>query len=246
MLNMSYIEEYKKTTAYWNYPEVPYGQALREMIRPGDVVADIGCGIGVVSQFMAPLCKRVLAIDKNEQALQSLQKDLQEKSIHNVKPIHACWPEVPTEDWDVAIAIYHYHFGYTKPEIDALLRKTRRCGLIISQGVKEREGFHRKLSQELGLQDRHSGCVSSCYVRGRLEQAGFQVTCEEIVHDFGQPVDNKEEAIAFLRNQLQLDESYEEKLKKIAFDYVENINGQMVYPIKRFNCLLRFTVPGDR
>ncbi|HBO33238.1 MAG TPA: hypothetical protein DD636_00600 [Anaerolineaceae bacterium] len=242
---MSHIEEYKKAAAYWNYPEVPYGQALREMIRPDDVVADIGCGIGVVSQFMAPLCKQVLAIDKNEEVLQSLQKDLQEKSIDNVKPIHARWPDVSTEDWDVAIAIYHYHFGYTNLEIDTLLRKTRRSGLIISQGVKEREGFHRKLSQELGLQDRQSGCVSSCYVRGRLEQAGFQVTCEEIEHDFGQPVDDKEEAVAFLRNQLRLDESYEEKLKEIAFDYVENIDGQMVFPIKRFNCLLRFAVPGD-
>lgn len=240
---MSYIEEYKKAAVYWNYPEVPYGQAMREMIRPDDVVADIGCGIGVVSQFMAPLCKQVLAIDKNEEALQSLREDLQEKSINNVKPIHACWPEVSAEDWDVAIAIYHYHFGYTSLEIETLLRKTRRCGLIISQGVKERESFHQKLGQELGLQDRHSGCVSSCYVRGRLEQAGFQVTCEEIFHDFGQPVDSKEEAVAFLRNQLRLDEAYEEKLNEIALDYVEHIDGQMVLPIKRFNCLLRFTVP---
>mgnify|MGYP001227036286 FL=1 len=135
---MSYIEEYKKAAAYWNYPEVPYGQALRDMIRPDDVVADIGCGIGVVSQFMAPLCKRVLAIDKNEQSLQSLQNDLREKSIDNVKPVHACWPDVPSEDWDVAVVMYHYHFGYTSLEIDTLLRKTRRCGLIINQGPKER------------------------------------------------------------------------------------------------------------
>ena len=243
MIKMSHIEEYKKAAAFWNYPEVPYGQALREMIRPDDVVADIGCGIGMVSQFMAPLCKQVLAIDKNEEVLQSLRKDLQEKSINNVKPIHACWPDVPSEDWDVAVAIYHYHFGYTSLEIDTLLRKTRRCGLIISQGIKEREGFHQGLSHELGLQDRNSGCVSSCYVRGRLEQAGFQVTCEEIFHDFGQPVDSKEEAVAFLRNQLRLDETYEEKLNEIALDYVEHIDGQMVLPIKRFNCLLRFTVP---
>jgi len=242
---MGHIEEYKKAAAFWNYPEVPYGQALREMIRPDDVVADIGCGIGVVSQFMAQLCKRVLAIDKNEEALQSLRKDLQEKSVDNVKPIHARWPDVMAEDWDVAVAIYHYHFGYTGLEIETLLRKTRRCGLIISQGVKERESFHQKLGQELGLQDRHSGCVSSCYVRGRLEQAGFHVTCEEIIHNFGQPVDSKIEAVAFLRNQLRLDESYEAKLKEIALDYVENIGGQMVLPIKRFNCLLRFIVPGE-
>lgn len=240
---MDSIEAYKKAAAYWNYPEVPYGPALRELIGPDDVVADIGCGIGVVSQFIAPLCKQVLAIDKNEEALESLRKDLQEKSIDNVKPIHARWPDVSQEEWDIAIAIYHYHFGYTALEIDTLIRKTRRGGLIIHQGTKEREGFHQKISQDLGLQDRQRGCVGSCYVRGRLEQAGFQVTCEEIVHDFGQPVDSKEEAIAFLHNQLQLEEEHEEKLKEIALDYVEDIDGQMVFPIKRFNCLLRFTVP---
>ena len=240
---MSSIEAYKKAAAYWNYPEVPYGQFLRELIRPDDVVADIGCGIGVVSQFMAPLCKKVLAIDKNDEVLQSLRRDLTEKSIGNVKPIHACWPDVPEEDWDIAISIYHYHFGYTGLEIETLLRKTRRGGLIINQGLKERESFHEKLSQELGLPERFSGCAGSCYVRGRLEQAGFHVTCEEIVHDFGQPVDSKEEAIAFLQNQMRLDERHNERLNEIALDYVENIAGQMVFPIKRFNCLLRFTVP---
>lgn len=241
---MSYIEEYKKAAAYWNYPEVPYGQALRDMIRPDDVVADIGCGIGVVSQFMAPLCKLVLAIEKNERALETLRKDLQEKSITNVKPIHACWPDIETEDWDVAIAIYHYHFGFTSHEIDTLLRKTRRCGLMINQGPKERVSFHKGIMQHLNLKDRQSACVGSCYVRGRLEQAGFEVSCEQIEHDFGQPVDSLEESVAFLRNQLFLDETYEERLKEIAFDYVENVNGQMVLPIKRNNCMLRFFVPG--
>ena len=81
MIKMSHIQEYKKAAAFWNYPEVPYGQALRAMIQPDDVVADIGCGIGMVSQFMAPFCKEVLAIDKNDEVLQSLQIDLQEKSI---------------------------------------------------------------------------------------------------------------------------------------------------------------------
>ncbi len=98
--------------------------------------------------------------------------------------------------------------------------------------------------QHLNLKDRQSACVGSCYVRGRLEQAGFEVSCEQIEHDFGQPVDSLEESVAFLRNQLFLDETYEERLKEIAFDYVENVNGQMVLPIKRNNCMLRFFVPG--
>ena len=243
---MSAIKEYKKTAAYWNYPEVPYGPALRELIRSDDVVADIGCGVGVVSQFMAPLCKQVLAIDKNEAVLQSLAQDLKEKSIDNVNPVHAFWPDMPAHEWDVAVAIYHYHFAHTTLEVETLLRKTRRGGLIINRGLKEREGFHQKISEDLGLQERPDGCVDSCYVRGRLEQAGFQVTCDQIFHDFGQPVDSKEEAITFIRNQFRLDEKYNDKLDEIALKYVEIIDGQMVLPIKRFNCMLRFTSPAHR
>ena len=56
---------YKKATSFWNYPEVPYGSALREMIRPTDVVADIGCGIGIVSRYLAAISRKIIAIDKD-------------------------------------------------------------------------------------------------------------------------------------------------------------------------------------
>jgi hypothetical protein len=87
---------------------------------------------------------------------------------------------------------------------------------MINQGPKERVSFHKGKMQHLNLKDRQSACVGSCYVRGRLEQAGFEVSCEQIEHDFGQPVDSLEESVAFLRNQLFLDETSEERQKEIA------------------------------
>jgi len=50
---LSSADYYKKATSFWNYPDVPYGPALKDMIRPTDVVADIGCGIGIVSRYLA-------------------------------------------------------------------------------------------------------------------------------------------------------------------------------------------------
>ena len=63
---LSSADYYKKATAFWNYPEVPYGPSLREMILPTDIVADIGCGIGIVSRYLASISRGVIAIDKDE------------------------------------------------------------------------------------------------------------------------------------------------------------------------------------
>ena len=231
---------YKKATAFWNYPEVPYGPALREMILPTDIVADIGCGIGIVSRYLAGISRSVIAIDKDENALKVLSEDVNRMVLENIEIVHARWPEVHTDDWDVAVSFYHHQFGSTSLEIETLLRKTRRCGVIVNQGIRPREGFYEDLGREFGLTVQPVSCFGSCYVRGRLEQAGFTVTCEEIFHDFGQPVDSKAEATAYAMKQLRLEEQQRQRLDEIVLNYVEYVNGQMVLPIKRYNCMLRF------
>lgn len=234
-------EYYKKATAFWNYPEMPYGPALREMIRPTDVVADIGCGIGIVSRYLAGICSKVIAIDKDETALKVLNEDLRQLGVENIEVVHARWPEIQTDYWDVAVAFYHHQFGFTGQEIETLLRKTHRCGMIINQGVRPREGFYEDLGREFCLTEQAHSCVGSCYVKGRLEQAGFMVSCDEIFHDFGQPVDSKAEAVAYAMKQLRLQEHQRQRLEEIVLNYVEYVDGQMVLPIKRYNCMLQFS-----
>jgi len=233
-------EYYKKATSFWNYPEVPYGPALRAMVLPTDVVADIGCGIGIVSRYLAGICQRVIAVDKNDNALKVLKEDLKQLDLENIEVVHAHWPDIQTDDWDVAVAFYHHRFASTSLEIETLLRKTRRCGIIVTQGIRPRSGFYEDLGREFGIIAQPESCVGSCYVRGRLEQAGFSVTCTEIFHDFGQPVDSQAEAVAYAMKQLRLEENQRQRLEEIVLNYVEYVDGQMVLPIKRYNCMLQF------
>ena len=237
---LSSSDYYQKATSFWNYPEVPYGPALREMILPTDVVADIGCGIGIVSRYLAGISRKVIAIDKNENSLKVLSEDVNRMGLENIEVVHADWPDINTDDWDVAVAFYHDRFASTSPEIETLLRKTRRSGMVVNQGIRPREGFYEDLGREFGLTEQPESCYGSCYVRGRLEQAGFTVTCEEIFHDFGQPVGSKAEAVAFAMNKLRLKEQQRQRLEDIVLNYVETVRGQMVLPIKRYNCMLKF------
>ena len=94
---LSSADYYKKATSFWNYPEVPYGPALKDMIRPTDVVADIGCGIGIVSRFLAGISRSVIAIDKDENTLKVLNQDLHQLDLGNIEVVHARWPDVRTE-----------------------------------------------------------------------------------------------------------------------------------------------------
>lgn len=44
-------ELYKKACMMLNYPEIPFGKFLKEIIKKEDTVADIGCGFGIPSLY---------------------------------------------------------------------------------------------------------------------------------------------------------------------------------------------------
>jgi len=105
---------------------------------------------------------------------------------------------------------------------------------------KAEESFREDLARKIGVELRTYGCENDCYLKGRLEESGCMVKCESINHDFGQPVDNLDEASRFLCWQLKLEERYVEKISKYAQDYIIERDGVMYIPIKRNSCVLVF------
>lgn len=56
--------------------------AIRSLIKPSDVLADVGCDHGLVALYASGLCKKVIAVDLSEKAIASLAEKA--KNLPNV------------------------------------------------------------------------------------------------------------------------------------------------------------------
>lgn len=79
--------------------------ALLGLIRPDAVIADIGCGTGNASELLAPLVRRVIAIDASEPMLAAARMRLGAAGRDNVEFLAATVEELPLENASVDAAV---------------------------------------------------------------------------------------------------------------------------------------------
>lgn len=77
--NKERIEKYEEATSLLNYPEIPLKGFFQDIVRPNDTLLEIGSGPGVVSLYLAPLCKHLVAIDSDKVACDYLRNKAEEK-----------------------------------------------------------------------------------------------------------------------------------------------------------------------
>jgi ubiquinone/menaquinone biosynthesis C-methylase UbiE len=76
---------------------------IGELIKPTDVVLDLGCGIGRVARYVAPLCREIWAVDASETMLEYARKRLADlPNVRLVQGAGTSLPDVPSESIDVA------------------------------------------------------------------------------------------------------------------------------------------------
>ena len=105
----------------------PPGKLLREFIRPGNVVLDIGSGSGFFTRAMARMVGdtgRVIAVDLQEAMLQKVQETAQKEGLLPRIRLHKARPDTldisRRECADFALAFYVVH---EVPDAGRLLRE---------------------------------------------------------------------------------------------------------------------------
>ena len=106
-------------------------------VRPGDVVADIGCGTGYFSRRLSEKVGdhgQVLAVDIQPEMLELLTNRMAAAKIRNVKPVLGTVtdPKLPRASVDLVLLVDVYHeFEYPREMMDALCRALKTGGRVV-------------------------------------------------------------------------------------------------------------------
>ena len=102
------------------------GEILGPLIRPSDTVLDLGCGIGRVTRYVAPLCGEVWAVDISPQMLELARSRLAElPNVRFALSKEALLTEPPTASVDFAYSLLTLQH-VEREHAFALMREVRR------------------------------------------------------------------------------------------------------------------------
>ena len=82
-------------------------ERIRGYIKGDDVVLDVGCGIGRVEKFLAPLCREIYAVDVSRKMLKRARKRLRDfANIHFIKNDGRSLGFLQDENIDFAFSVF--------------------------------------------------------------------------------------------------------------------------------------------
>ena len=106
-------------------------------LKPGDVVADIGAGSGVISMLIAEQVLprgRVMAVDIQDEMLQRLERRCKQAGIENIQSVKGSnkSPNLEPESADLAIMVDVYHeFDFPYEMILEISRAMKPGGRVV-------------------------------------------------------------------------------------------------------------------
>ena len=138
ILNISDPETFEEAGRY-------DAERLRPYISPADAVVDLGCGIGRVTRYVAPLCREIWAVDVSETMLRFARERLAE--LPNVRFLvgrGTSLPELETGSIDFVYSLLTLQH-VEREHAFRLLREVRR---VLREGGRAFLTFPNLLSDE--------------------------------------------------------------------------------------------------
>ncbi len=133
-------------------------EALLGLLPTGTVVADLGCGTGNASQFLAPLVSRVIAIDREPAMLEAARKRLD--AFTNVEFRQGELTALPLKDSEVNAAVVFlvlHHLDAPEAVVKEVARALAPGGLalIVDMVVHDRTSYRHSMGHvHLGFAER--------------------------------------------------------------------------------------------
>jgi len=214
------IENYKSASEYTSFHR-KLSVLAEPYLDENWTMADIGCGPGMVDYWLAPMVKKIDAIDNDPVAIEYLTNWLEEIYITNrnisdkITPRLAALEDITEETWDVVTMSF---FGVNEKILEkALLLATRRL-LIFMHGRPEKTG---PLSI---INDDKTFNVSE--VESYLKEKNYSYKKNVMEMQFGQPFKSIGDIHSFLSSynsgddfEKRMTDAEERIIKTNRFDY---------------------------
>ncbi|HSH23106.1 MAG TPA: class I SAM-dependent methyltransferase [Acidimicrobiales bacterium] len=84
----------------------PLTERVGSVLRPGDTLADVGCGPGRFSLALAPAVRRVVGIDPSPVMVSLLRREARRSGLDNVDTVTGRWQDVHIDAVDVGLCSY--------------------------------------------------------------------------------------------------------------------------------------------
>ncbi|RAU93465.1 class I SAM-dependent methyltransferase [Paenibacillus sp. YN15] len=183
--NEETIAWFKAASAYTGFHR-KLAERLLATVGGAEVLYDIGCGLGLLSQELAPRVGKIVCVDINQEALASLERDAAAKGIGNISTLLGdCYRTEPA--CDVVLMSY---FGSSS--LDYFLPYCRRLISIVD--LDERSSLGGS-----SLSGARRSRQTADKLERRLMEAGRSYTMEPISLEFGQPFTSRADAVRFLQ-----------------------------------------------
>jgi SAM-dependent methyltransferase len=157
---------------------------LERVVRPSDVVLDVGAGTGRHAIPIASRVRRVVAVEPSAGMRAQLDDALREESAPNVEVVAAGWPAADVDPADVVICS-HVVYGVAKigTFVQRLNEVTRRhCAIVLRHGQREApilDLFERVWGEKRGLAPTYVdlfGALDQVGIRANVSVVPFAVS----------------------------------------------------------------------
>jgi SAM-dependent methyltransferase len=202
-----------RASLHARHDEDPFFVRLRDDVTAESTVLDVGAGTGRHTLALAPLVRRVTAVDPSEAMLGLLKEDLAEQGIANVDAVQSEWMSAAVEPADFVICS---HVVYPIADIAAFVRR-------LHVFAKERVYVYLRvdpLPTDLGLWREFYGVPLQAQpvfedLYPVLLQLGIVADAQIVEHRFSWTFETFDEAVAQVRNGLCLSEDDESAVAKL-------------------------------